>query len=394
MVKLVRDCHETPAQEARAQEARQAALRLAPRRRRRRARPAGGRRGQAAPRQRRPPGGLLASTTRSRSTCSTPSPLLDRESPEYALELLTLVESILEDPELVLQKQLDRLKTEKLAELKAAGVEYDERMAELEKLEYPKPHREFIYGIVQRLRRQAPVGRAGEHPARSRVAREMYEEFHSFSEYIQEYELQRAEGLLLRYLTDVYKALVQTVPEPAKDEERRRDRRRTSAPSCGRSTRASSTSGSASRTACPRPRRAPRRAPRARHLGRHPRPAPVHRAGPQRAVPPAPRAGGQALGRSPPRSSPRAPSREEPGPRRRLDASLAPYFAEHGEIRTDPKARSPQNTLVEVREGFWDCKQIVCDPEDHDEWVIECAIDLDRSREAAAPVIRLTRIGT
>src|SRR5262249_29432861 len=72
--------------------------------------------------------------------------LLDRESGEYPLQVLTLVESILEDPELILMKQLDRLKTEKLAELKAAGVEYDDRMAELEKLEYPKPHREFIYG--------------------------------------------------------------------------------------------------------------------------------------------------------------------------------------------------------------------------------------------------------
>ena len=140
--------------------------------------------------------------------------LLDRESPEYALQLLTVVESILEDPDLVLRKQLDRLKTEKVAELKAAGVEYDDRMAELAKLEYPQPHREFIYGSFNAFAAKHPwVGQESIRP--KSVAREMYEEFYSFAEYIREYELQRAEGMLLRYLTDVYKVLVQSVPELA-----------------------------------------------------------------------------------------------------------------------------------------------------------------------------------
>jgi hypothetical protein len=59
---------------------------------------------------------------------------------------LTLVESILEDPDLILRRQLDKLKDRKVAEMKADRVEYDERMAELEKMEYPKPLRDFIYG--------------------------------------------------------------------------------------------------------------------------------------------------------------------------------------------------------------------------------------------------------
>jgi len=92
--------------------------------------------------------------------------------------------------------------------------------------------------------------------------------------------------------------------------------------------------------------------------------------------------------------APGTPEGEEAWTPARIEASLAPYFAEHGEIRTDPKARSPRNTMVEAREALWDVKQIVCDPEGHDEWVIECTIDLDRSREAASPVLRLTRIGT
>ena len=64
-------------------------------------------------------------------------PLLDADSPTYALDLLTLVESILENPELILRRQLDRIKGRAVAQMKADGVEYDERMAELEKLEYP-----------------------------------------------------------------------------------------------------------------------------------------------------------------------------------------------------------------------------------------------------------------
>ncbi|MCM2321678.1 MAG: DUF3516 domain-containing protein [Oligoflexia bacterium] len=143
---------------------------------------------------------------------------LDPESPDYALNALTLVESILENPELVLRKQLDRLKGEKVRELKELGMEYEERMEELEKLEYPKPNRDFIYATFNEFAARHPwVGQENIRP--KSIAREMYENFQGFGEYIRDYELQRAEGLLLRYLSDVYKTLVQTVPDYAKNEE-------------------------------------------------------------------------------------------------------------------------------------------------------------------------------
>src|SRR5581483_2529909 len=66
-------------------------------------------------------------------------PLLDPQAPDYPLDLLTLVESILEDPEMILRRQLDKVKTQAIAEMKAQGMEYQDRMDELEKLEYPKP---------------------------------------------------------------------------------------------------------------------------------------------------------------------------------------------------------------------------------------------------------------
>src|SRR5262249_56923120 len=82
--------------------------------------------------------------------------LLDRASETDALDLLTLVESILENPDLVLMRQVDRLKDIKMAEMKAAGVEYEERMAELEKIEYPKPNRDFVYDTFNVFAKKHP----------------------------------------------------------------------------------------------------------------------------------------------------------------------------------------------------------------------------------------------
>jgi superfamily II RNA helicase len=143
---------------------------------------------------------------------------IDRESPSYALDVLTLVESICEDPEVVLRQQVDKLKGQKVAELKAAGVEYDDRMAELEKVEHPKPNAEFLAAAFEAFAKDHPwVAREVLKP--KSVAREMVENLHSFSGYIKEYGLSRSEGLLLRYLSEVYKTLNQTLPELARTEE-------------------------------------------------------------------------------------------------------------------------------------------------------------------------------
>jgi superfamily II RNA helicase len=141
--------------------------------------------------------------------------LLDRDSPDYALDVLSLVESVLDNPGVILAAQLDRLRTETLARLKQEGVEYEERMAELDTLEHPKPLRDFTYEAFNRYLVQHPW--AADHTIRPKsVARELYERAMTFTDYVQHYGLARSEGLLLRYLSDAYKGLVQTVPEDAK----------------------------------------------------------------------------------------------------------------------------------------------------------------------------------
>jgi superfamily II RNA helicase len=144
-------------------------------------------------------------------------PLVDPLSPDYAMVLLTLVESILENPEIILRKQLDKLKAQKMAEMKAEGIEFDKRIEELEKLEYPKPNREFVYSTFNAFADKHPwVGQENIRP--KSIAREMFESFRSFSDYIRDYELQRAEGVLLRHLNSVFKVLVQTVPDAVKND--------------------------------------------------------------------------------------------------------------------------------------------------------------------------------
>lgn len=143
--------------------------------------------------------------------------LIDPEAPDYALVLLTLVESILENPDAILRKQLDRIKGEAIAEMKMQGMDYDARMEELEKLEYPKPNRDFIYSTFNAFADRHPwVGQENIRP--KSIVREMFEEFRSFADTIKTYELHRAEGLLLRYLSNVHKTLAQSVPDSAKND--------------------------------------------------------------------------------------------------------------------------------------------------------------------------------
>ncbi len=144
--------------------------------------------------------------------------LLDPVDPGHALDVVTLAESIVENPDDILRSQLSKAKEKRLAELKAEGVEYDRRMAELDLVEYPKPRRDFIYDTFNQFADRHPwVG--GENIRPKSIAREMIERWMSFADYIREYGLQRGEGLLLRHLTAVYKVLDQTVPREHKTPE-------------------------------------------------------------------------------------------------------------------------------------------------------------------------------
>ena len=144
-------------------------------------------------------------------------PLLEAEHPTYVGDLLTLVESVLENPDIVLRKQTDRAKQAALAEMKSQGVQYEERMEKLEGISYPKPLADWLFGNFDRFARMHPwVGDREIEP--KSIGREMWETFASFNDYVKAYGLERSEGVLLRYLSQLYRTLQQNVPIVAKTE--------------------------------------------------------------------------------------------------------------------------------------------------------------------------------
>jgi hypothetical protein len=105
-----------------------------------------------------------------------------------------------------------------VTDLKARGVEYEERMAILDTLEAPKPLRELTYGLFDAYRVVHPW--VEDHNIRPKsVARDLYERAMTFAHYIDHYGLARSEGLVLRYLSDAYKGMVQNVPKEAKTDD-------------------------------------------------------------------------------------------------------------------------------------------------------------------------------
>jgi hypothetical protein len=327
-------------------------------------------------------------------------PLLDADSPDYALDLVTLVESILENPEIILRRQLDRIKDEAIARWKAEGMEYDQRMEEMEKLEYPKPLSDFIYTTFNAFADRHPwVGEENIRP--KSIAREMFEQFRSFAEYVLDYELQRSEGLLLRHLNSVYKVLRQTVPDGVKTDqvvemeaylrallsqvdssladewERMRD---PGYQPLG--------SGAA-------------RAPELRPPGADEAERDITRDA--KAFTAAVRTGiftflrawsvGDDVAALAALSDVADGNKDAWTPER-LRAADASYRVEHGRLRLDPEARNLRHTHVTPSEDglTWKVEQMLVDPEMVNDWVAEFEVDLEASRETERPTLTLRRL--
>jgi superfamily II RNA helicase len=318
--------------------------------------------------------------------------LLDKESPEYALDVLTLVEAVLEDPEVVLFRQLDKLKGQKIAELKAAGVEYEERMAELDKVQPPRPRADFIEATFREFATRHPW--VGDHIRPKSVAREMLESLSSFSSFIKEYDLRRSEGVLLRYLSDVYKTLVQSVPEPDKTEGVRDVELFFRA--IVRQVDASLLDEwEAMRSGA---------AVRPREEAEEPEIVFDERAF-------------AILVRNECFDLVRALAARDfvaaaelagaPWTPLEIERTMKPYFDEHGVVRTDPIARGNRFYAVERGDLAWKVRQTLVEPtpsggpdapdadapEPSGEWSFEAKVDLARSRTEGRPVLAVVRLG-
>nr|WP_308204747.1 DUF3516 domain-containing protein [Gordonia sputi] len=137
--------------------------------------------------------------------------LLDPDSSTYALDVVSILESTLDDPRPVLMAQRKEARDAAIAEMKADGVEYEERMARLEEITWPQPLAEeidYAFGVYRRTHPWI----AGFPPSPKSVLRLMLERAMTFTELISAYGLARSEGVVLRYLSDCYRVLRQGVP--------------------------------------------------------------------------------------------------------------------------------------------------------------------------------------
>ena len=133
----------------------------------------------------------------------------------YPFRVLTLVECILENPRGVLMRQLDREKGALINALKAEGVPYEERIEKLEEVTWPRPDKDWIWTQFDSFTEKHPWVKTEQIRVKS-IAREMVERWCTFDDYVRDLGAQRMEGVLLRYLTQVYKTLVQNVPDDTK----------------------------------------------------------------------------------------------------------------------------------------------------------------------------------
>ena len=144
--------------------------------------------------------------------------LLDKQADSYALDVLSVIESTLDDPRQILSAQQFSARGEAVAAMKAEGIEYEKRMELLDDVTYPKPLEDLLEAAYDIYRRGHPwVGDYEVSP--KAVVRDLFERAMTFAEYVQFYGLSRSEGIVLRYLADAYRALRQTVPDEAKTEE-------------------------------------------------------------------------------------------------------------------------------------------------------------------------------
>ncbi len=338
-------------------------------------------------------------------------PFLNPESPDHHLDILTLVESILEDPDQVLRRQLDKLKTERMTELKAQGVEFDQRVAELDAMEYPKPLREFVYSSFNAFSEKHPwVGNENIRP--KSIAREMMEGFFTFSNYVKGYALERSEGLLLRYLNSVYKVLANTVPTAAKTEAVREME-----DFFGEMLRRVDSSLLEEWQKLQNPNFQPVEETELKPPGEEVASAidfdvttdtvvftaeirarifsfmaALSRSEYENAL--------DALTEGLEEAGLLEDVQSVPWTVERLRNLMAEYRPGHGVFRLDPEGRAVRHTLVNPKPGgektsaeFWEVRQMLQDHEGHNDWAIDFSIDIAASRLVRIPVLRLSRMG-
>lgn len=298
----------------------------------------------------------------------------------YALDVVSVIEATLDDPRPVLSQQQFLARGEAVAAMKREGIEYDQRMELLEEVTYPKPLAELLAQSFEVFASSQPWVRDFELSPKS-VVRDMFERALSFAELIQLYQLARSEGLVLRYLSDAYRAIRQTVPTEAQTPELL-----DIIAWLGELVRQVDSSLVDEWESLINPVADPT--------------APV--------VPPAPpsvltnRRAFLVLVRNELFRRVRLAALQKDDELAELDpdvdwsAALDAYFDEHDEMLTGGPARAPRLVTVDETDaastGVWKVEQTIDDPAGDHDWRIRGEVDLAASEEEGAAVVRITEV--
>ncbi|MCT9819261.1 DUF3516 domain-containing protein [Microbacterium sp. W1N] len=297
----------------------------------------------------------------------------------HALDVVSVIESTLDDPRAILSQQEYKARGEAVAEMKREGIEYDERMALLEEVTYPKPLQELLAQAFEVFASSQPWVRDFALSPKA-VVRDMYERAMSFGEYVSFYQLARSEGLVLRYLSDAYRAIRQTVPDAATTEELD-----DIVEWLGELVRQVDSSLVDEWQALIDPQGDPD--------------APV--------VPPAPpsvtvnRRAFTVLVRNEMFRRVQLAALQDDDALAALDPDvdwstvLDDYYDEHDQIRTGGAARSPRLCVIDESDaaaGRWRVEQTIDDPAGDHDWRIRAEVDLTASAEEGSAVVRVVEV--
>ena len=312
-----------------------------------------------------------------------PDPARSAGTGNYALDMISVVEATLDDPRPVISQQQFQARGEAVAAMKAEGIEYDQRMELLEQIVHPQPLKELLdEAFATYSATQAWIADFELRP--KSVVRDMYERAMTFADYTGYYKLARSEGLVLRYLSDAYRAARQTIPDEAKT-----DDLLDIIEWLGELVRQVDSSLLDEWEALTNPAAIVDGAP---------------------VLPPAPPGV---------TSNPRAfrvlvrnelfrrvqlAALEKFDELGELDAAagfdadawadaLDPYWDLHDEIGTNGDARSSAMLIIEETPSAWNVRQIFADPEGDHDWGISATVDLAESNAEGTAVVRVTSIG-
>ncbi|MFT4704571.1 MAG: superfamily II RNA helicase [Bradymonadia bacterium] len=306
---------------------------------------------------------------------------LDPEHEDYVLHVISLAEAIQENPTVVLLRQVNRLKGETIQRLKGEGVEYDDRMKAIEDLTWPKPDAEELYASFNSFADEHPW-LVGEHIRPKSIVREMYEDLMTFGEYVREYQLSRSEGVLLRYLSQVWRTLRRNIPESYQTDELveavawlRALLTSVDTSLVNEWERLQSPAG-ADAVASERPWFYDKRAVRARIRAEM---LTFLRALSFQDY----EAAASSVSAESDLADPKA-----------LEDALVPFFEEWDAMVFDHRSRLAEHqTLEELGRGEWRVRQTIRDAEETGEWFAEAVVHLTSPHEPAEPILRLTLLG-